>query len=133
MATNTPEGTMKLGQTNGFSYISFRPPLSAVDRYCIPLPNSARTEDSVGLFWQEERDDGTLDMGLRSDSFSDPEAKKDTRETFTHYAGRVATYLGGYQLDTVIRTVEPEAVASEVEANAIKWETVELGVHELAS
>lgn len=112
---NPEQRIMKLGQTDGFRYIGFKPPLTREELDNMPLPVTTfgvRHEwnpPSVQLFG-----DDTMGVGFDSTPF-------DAGELFTEYAQRLAEHLGNCSLYTQVRIIGPGGVIAQANGATPDW------------
>lgn len=110
MAVKAQQGEIKLGQTSGFRYIGFQPPLTP-EQYAlleeVPTPNEEKPIlfSSGGL---QEPSDGSMEIALHTEAFEVSGEITDSHNAFRDYAQRVAQQVGGYTLvDTTIYHLGP--------------------------
>lgn len=102
---NIPEGTIKLDQTVGYSYMCFEPPLTDAEINELPYPKLFGVERRNVFRSCELAEDGSMEVGFQTDLFAIDEYPGDIAESFPQYASRVAQHLGHYMLDPKIHTI----------------------------
>lgn len=86
---------MRIGETSGYWYMGFQPPLTHERASDIPLPSTLNGRE----FYFNAQPDGSNEIAFEEDVFP----KDDSFAEFKLYAGQVASHLGDYSLnDTVI-------------------------------
>lgn len=112
---HSPNDSMKLSQTTGYSYMSFKPPLSDAELNELPYPKLFGVERRHVDRSCELDDDGTMEIGFNSDLFAVDDYSEEVAESFPRYADRVAKYLGHYTLDPNINEIDLESFISYTE------------------
>jgi hypothetical protein len=109
---------IRLGETDEYFYMGFRPPLHPDELDDLPLPVSfvggksySHNPTSV-----EYHSDGTLDIGFSADTFLVAEDLD-----FPSYAARVAMHLGDCSLDATVRMIGPGSVIGQAEGVPPQW------------
>jgi hypothetical protein len=107
---------MVLGQTDGFRYIGFQPPLSEDEIKKLPIPLMARAFDIPSFTQITTEADGSMTIGFDSMNFYEPFVLSDpTSENslFIQYAQQAAERIGGISLDQTVRFIGPGSMFSE--------------------
>lgn len=111
---------MVLGQTDGFRYIGFQPPLTEDELASLPVPALfVGTDDSFhdSFVYREIHPDGSMQLGYDSTIvFCEPEnipSYEPENSIFVGYAKDVARHLGNVSLDPAVRYVGPGSMFSD--------------------
>ena len=117
MTENSPSRIIKLGQTDGFRYLGFQPPLSPEELASLPLPavKVGRTRHAFPTSSVETFPNETMDIGFSSLAFEGQPG------SFEAYAQRVAQHLGECALDTEVRSIGPGSVIAQANGAPAEW------------
>ncbi len=110
---------MVLGQTDGFRYMGFQPPLTEQEINSLPVPfNFLGSDESFHNLYvhREIHKDGSMQLGFDSNIvFYEPENvyQEDAEASnFVRYARKVAIHLGNTTLDATVRYLGPGSMFS---------------------
>ncbi len=112
---------MVLGQTDGYRYLGFQPPLTQEEIDQLPIPIGEENEvDGYRPFVSVEND-GSISIGFDSMLFYEPEnipTDEPDRSLFVGYAKQVAERLGNVSLDTTVRYLGPGSMFAPADQRA---------------
>jgi hypothetical protein len=119
-ANMAERGTIKIGQTDGYRYFGFQPPLTKEEFESIPLPTTESFHDDIPpLEWRptsvEYFPDESMDVGFNTYAFGS------YAEGLVSYAKRIEKHLGNRALDSEIYWIGPGSVTAQAAGAPAEW------------